>query len=84
MNDTPPNATLRVRKMIQQKTAEERLIMGCSMHEFSRQLVIRSILQREPTISQRDLRREIFFRIYGNDFDPSERDKIVQHLNHME
>jgi len=80
MNDTSPQIEEKMREMIRAKTPEERLKMGCSMYDFSKQLVIHSILEREPSLSPAALRRELFLKFYGNDFDPEERQKILHYL----
>lgn len=56
MNDTTPEIVERMHEMIQEKSALERLEMGCSMHATSKKLIIRSILEDNPGISQKALR----------------------------
>lgn len=80
MNDTPPAITEKMCEMIRMKSPIERLRMGCSMYETSRSLVIRAILERNPGISKARLRQELFLKFYGNDIDPVEREKILQHF----
>jgi hypothetical protein len=80
MNDTTPAIAQKVREMIQLKTPTERLEMGASMYETSKQLMIQFIRRRNPQISDRALRQEFFLRMYGSDFNPEERDKIAKHL----
>ena len=81
MNDTTPKIAEKMREMIRGKTPEERLKMGCSMYDFSKHLIIRSILENRPNLSPADLRRELFLRFYGNDFDSEKREKILEHLS---
>lgn len=80
MNDTSPQIEEKMRELIRRKTPEERLKMGCSMHAFSKQLVIHSLLRARPGLSPADLRRELFLRFYGDDFNRVERQKIVTYL----
>lgn len=80
MNDTPAHITKKMCEMIQQKTPEERLKMGISMYETSRNLIIWSILNDHPNISKSELKVEFFLRFYGNDFDTTRREQIVNHL----
>jgi len=70
-----------MRELIRAKTPEERLKMGCSMHDFSKQLVIHALLEREPGLSPSALRRELFLRFYGDDFDPKKRLEILEFLS---
>ena len=80
MNDTDPEITRKMCKMIQLKSPEERLKMGCSMNETSRYLVTQAILKKEPDLSTTRLRQEIFLRYYGNDFNLESREKILRQL----
>ena len=80
MNDTSPAIEEKMREMIRRKTPEERFKMGCSMYDFSKHLVTRAILEKRPGLSLRNLRQELFLRFYGEDFDPSIRQRILDHL----
>ena len=80
MHDTPPEIIEKMCQMMQMKSPIERLKMGCSMYETSRFLIIRTILENDPNISENDLRKEFFLRFYGNDFTPEARKKIMDHL----
>jgi hypothetical protein len=80
MNDTSPESAEKMREMIRMKSPIERLKMGCLMNDASRRLVYRAIMENNPDISQNGLRQEFFLKFYGSDFDPVEREKIVQHL----
>ena len=83
MNDTHPSIEKRFKEMMASKTGEERLMMGFSMFEFSRTLVIASIHEQLGDLSPADLKREIFLRFYANDYDTETRQKIISHLkNH--
>jgi hypothetical protein len=60
-----------------QKTPEERFLMGCSMYDTAKQIVIASIQEMNPNISPLDLRKEVFLRFYKTDFTPAAREKIL-------
>lgn len=75
MNDTSPLIEEKVREMIRKKSPNERLRMGCSMRATSKQLIICSILNRNPTISDVELKQEFFLIFYGNDYSETERKK---------
>ena len=62
------------------KSPQERLLMGASMHDFSKKLVKSSILEKNPKITPSDLLAQLFLRFYGNDYDPIQREKIVDYL----
>lgn len=80
MHDTSLAIAEKMREMIRSKTPLERLMMGCSMYETSRHLIKCSILASNPSISQMDLRKELFLKFYRNDFSPEECERITQYL----
>lgn len=81
MNDTSPKIAKKMGELIQKKTPEERLKMGCSMYDFSKRLITHSILEERPGLSTAELRRELFLKFYGNDFNPKQRQEILEHLS---
>jgi len=80
MQDTSPKIAAQMKQMLLERSPLERLTMGCSMHDFSKQLVKASILNKDPNISKSGLAKELFLRFYGNDFNEQDRDKICAHL----
>src|SRR5689334_13014174 len=80
MDDTRKDIAEKVREMFQLKSPLERLKMGFSMYETSKYLVARAIYEDTPIYSGADLRKELFVRFYGNDFDIAARQKILNHL----
>jgi len=80
MNDTSLAMDEKMREMIREKTPIERLKMGCSMYETSRYLIKRFILENNPSISEKELRKEIFLNFYRNDFSLAECERIAKHL----
>jgi len=81
MKDTSPQIEEKMREMIRRKSPEERFKMGCSMYDFSKQLVTSAIRQSHPGISAAGLRRELFLRFYANDFDSVHQQKILDHIS---
>jgi dihydrofolate reductase len=80
MNDTSPDIAEWFRKLMMQKTGEERLLMGCSMYDAAKQIVKDSVCNAHPGITNSEIRREIFVRFYGQDFRPADRKKILLYL----
>lgn len=80
MNDTSPAVKVKMQEMMKQKSPQERLAMGCSMYDMSKQIVVSSILQQTPKISAAELRRKLFLRFYGNDFDAVRSEEILKQL----
>ena len=83
MDDTSPEMLQKMHEMIQKKSPAERLKMGCSMYETSKYLVTLGILKNNPNISKKDLRKEIFLKFYGNDFNSEQSNKILKHLEDL-
>ena len=80
MMDTSPEMEARFRAMLLACSGEERLKMGCSMHAFAQQIVRASVLARTPQATLADLRRAMFLRFYGKDFDEQTRERILARL----
>ena len=77
MNDTAPEIEQRFLAMLLQRSGEERLKMGCSMHATAQALVKASVLQKDPQASPATLRRALFLRFYGHEFAAGTREKIL-------
>lgn len=77
MNDTPPEVEAHYRAMLMQRTGEERLIMGCAMRDTARAFAEASLREQNPEATVTDIRKGVFFRFYGHEFDASTRDRIL-------
>ncbi len=62
MNDTSPEIKRRFRQMIMARSGAERLIMGASMFDAARAMVLASL---PKDLSEDELKRRLFERIYG-------------------
>lgn len=80
MNDTHPKIARIFQEMLMSRSGVERMMMGFSMHETARQLVIASVLNKNPNATPAEIRRALFLRFYGNDFDEETKEKILQAL----
>jgi hypothetical protein len=80
VSDTSPEVERRYRELLLQRSGEERLRMGCSMHATAQALVRASMLARDPQASPAVLRRALFLRFYGGDFDADSRARILARL----
>lgn len=76
MKDTPPEIEARYRAMLMQRSGEDRLTMGCAMRETARALVEASILEQDPQATPEAVRKGLFLRFYGHEFDAESRAKI--------
>jgi hypothetical protein len=81
MFDTHPDVAIPFRDLMMSKTGEQRLLMGCSMFETAKKIVLSSICNRKPGISDAEIRREIFLRFYGLDFSEADKDKVLSALS---
>ncbi len=77
MKDTVPAVERMFRELLLRRSGEERLKMGCSMHATAQALVRASVLEKDPHASSAVIRRTLFLRFYGRDFDAEAREKIL-------
>lgn len=76
--DTSPAAASQFYKLIMKKTPSERVIMGCSMFNASRQIVKSAILSQSPKLSEKEIKKELFLRFYGMEFNAAQKSKITK------
>lgn len=81
MKDTAPQVAELFRNRLMALSGEERLKMGCSMHETARRLVIASLKAQNPKISKAELRKALFLRFYEKDLAPETVRKILLTLS---
>lgn len=81
MKDTSAEVEKRFDRMLMSKSGVERLMMGASMFDAARELIKSSIIARQPDISARDLKKELFLRVYEVDFSEDEKSKIVRAIS---
>lgn len=77
MTDTAPAVARRFREMLLRRSGEERLKMACSMHATAQALVRASVLAEDSHASPVTLRRALFLRFYGHEFDAVARERIL-------
>ena len=80
MNDTSPEMEARYRAMLLARSPEERVRMADSMFSSARRLVVASILAVDPSASPAAIRRGLFLRFYGHEFDEPTRARILDRL----
>jgi len=66
------------KKMLKEKSGEERMMMGFSMFQFSTKILLSSLKEKSPA---GDLKKNIFTRLYGNDFDDKKKEEIIKYLS---
>ena len=77
LNDTDPAVALRLRKLMMERTGEERVLMGCSMFDAAKKIAGAAIRDRDPQVTRQEMRGELFRRFYGLEFGESERERIL-------
>jgi hypothetical protein len=78
MNDTSSGAEKKLLQMMMQKSKVEKLFMAASIFDMARSITRSAILEEMPGISPGQLREEFFRRWYWEDFEPKEREKIIE------
>jgi hypothetical protein len=84
VNDTPPEVMRQYHAMLLARSSADRLKMGCSMSATARALARASVLAQDPHASPAALRRALFLRFYGHEFDATERERILAWLDQDE
>lgn len=64
MNDTHPKIEKIIREKMSRLSGEERLEMATSMFDCARELVIQSLKNQNPYISEEEVKKEILWRFY--------------------
>lgn len=80
MSDTPRDVGAAVTALFMQRTESERAMMAFEMFDLARALMTADIRARHPGIGETELRVQVFERTYANDFDPVDRDRIIQRI----
>ena len=80
MKDTSDAMERKYREMLLKRSGEERLKMGCSIHATAQALVRASALAADPSASPASLKKVLFLRFYGQDFDSAARKRILHAL----
>jgi hypothetical protein len=73
MNDTSPDAELRIRELWMARSPDERVRAACEMFDFARRVLIAGIHSEQPDITAEELRVKIFERTYGDEIEPALR-----------
>ena len=80
MFDTHPDIAVRFRDLMMRKSGQERLLMGCSMYDTAKEIVRSAVRNRQPGITDAEIKREIFLRFYGPEFSQADREKYLSVL----
>jgi hypothetical protein len=78
MNDTPEDIRKMQFQVINSKPLKERIRMMTDMTDFSRKLIENQIRRKNPSITDNDMKLEVFKIFYKNDFDAPMMTKIIE------
>ncbi len=78
MNDTSPETKKIYHDLLMQKTDEERFLMGMSMCDTAKRIVLSSF---PDCISETEKRIRLLHRYYSHDFSKEELRKIEKSIN---
>jgi hypothetical protein len=81
MKDTSEATERRYRDMLLKRSGVERLKMGCSMHSMAQAQVRASAQAADPSGSTASLKKILFLRFYGQDFEGVTRKRILRALS---
>jgi len=77
MLDSLPEIEKKLNGIYLNKSGEEKLLIALKMYETARDIVLSSL---PKNLSNKELRKVLFLRFYGNEFDDSTKGEILQRL----
>lgn len=80
MSDTTDEILSKQREILLSKSSGERFMIGDEAVAFGYMVVENSIRQKNPGISEMDLKVAVFRRYYGNQFTSEETEKIIKSI----
>ncbi len=84
MSDTTTHIQQMYKEMLMSRTPSERLRMASRMFDSGRKLAITGIQNGRPQLNNRQLRGQLFMRMYGGDFTAVEIEKIIKKIPDMQ
>lgn len=81
MNDTPEHIHKKQVEIMLAKSQTERFLMGLQMMEDVREIVINSIKNERPGISEKELKVEFIKRYYKNDLSEEYLNDVIRWIN---
>lgn len=83
MSDTTPDIKKRIAAMMAARSPAERLRMACQMNDTGRILLRAGIKKENPGFTEAQIRGQILFRLYRDDFTSSELRHIASRIPNM-
>lgn len=83
MNDTTPDIEKRIAAMMAERSPAQRLQMASDMFDAGRELLRAGLKNMNPSLTEEQLRGQVFLRLYGDDFRPEEIKRIMACIPNM-
>ncbi len=83
MNDTTPEMEKRFASMVAARSPADRLRMASSMFDTGRTLLQIGLKRQDESLSEGQLRAQVFLRLYGEDFARPEITRITSSISNM-
>ncbi|MHB1324730.1 MAG: hypothetical protein ACYDGS_00295 [Thermoleophilia bacterium] len=83
MNDTTPDIEKRLATTIATRSPAERLRMASRMFDTGRTLLRIGLKSQNQSLSEAQLRAQVFLRLYGEEFASSEINRIASSIPNM-
>ncbi len=80
MRDTNEKIATMYNAMFARLSFEERALMGCSMHDFAKQIALSQI--KTPDKSHAEIMSELFTRFYGQEFHGEYLKRVLDAVYH--
>ena len=77
MTDTPPDVERTYREMIMNRTPSERVAMASRMFDAAKAVAVAGIRAEHGDLSDAELQKQVFLRLFGKDFSASQRRAIL-------
>ena len=84
MNDIQMGIEKRYNKMLLSRTPSERLRMTSRMYDSGRRLIISGLKKGGQQLNTRQLRGQVFVRMYGSDFTDADRERIIKKIPNIQ
>ena len=84
MSDTPLHIESQISEMIASRTPTDRLRMASSMFDAGKKLLESGILHEKGSLSEGQLRAQLFLKMYGDSFTRAELVRILNTLPNMQ
>ena len=80
MNDTPKYILQKQFEIIYAKPLQDKIAGLFEMTELSRNIILNQLKQKNPGLSEIDLKIELFRKFYKFDFDNATINKIIEEM----